>query len=203
MRPPRYEVVDLTHRIGPEAEQLIPRLRALYVDLTMAGTAAAAGETTTTPLPCRFRPGRRLCFGTLAVHRSHVPAVIRWQCAACKAGGILSEFQSTEWDQSLSRQHETKETLVLDYPAILHGSLCDAVREDAALRLLVHRGQLADDRVDVRLDRPSLVALHALLQDGIARRALPHAKKVRFMLGVVASLLRSNPTTQVGDPGVT
>lgn len=203
MRPPRYEVVDLTHRIGPKAEQLIPRLRAFYVDLTMAGTATAAGETITTPLPCRFRPGRRLCLGTLVVHRSHVPAVIRWQCAACEAGGILNEFQGTEWDQSRNRQQEAKGTLVLDYPAILHGSLCDAVREDAALRLLVHRGQLADDRVDLRLDRPSLVALHALLQEGLARRTLPHAKMVRFMLGVVAALLRSKATTQVGDPGVT
>lgn len=203
MRPPRHEVVDLTHRIGSEAERLIPRLRAFYVDLAMAGTAAAAGETITTPLPCRFRPSRRTCLGTLIVHRSHVPPVIRWQCSACAAGGILNEFQGTEWDQSGSRHQEANGTLVLDYPGILHGSLCDAVREDAALRLLVHRGQLARDRVEVRLDRQSLRAIQALLLEGLAGRTLPYGRRVRFLLGVVAALLRTEATTQVGDPELT
>jgi hypothetical protein len=91
---------------------------------------------------------------------------------------------------------------VLKYPAIFHGSLCDAVREDAALRVFVHSGQLVEDRVVARITRDQLEALHSLLQERLAKRTALHGRKLRFVLGAVA-ILRSKgeAVAQGGDAG--
>ncbi|MHB1784261.1 MAG: hypothetical protein ACYCTE_16545, partial [Acidimicrobiales bacterium] len=52
-------------------------------NVVRAASAAEAGTTWVSALPCRRRPGRRSCPGHIVVFRPDLPARIEWRCDSC------------------------------------------------------------------------------------------------------------------------
>lgn len=50
-------------------------------------------------VPCRRRPGRAPCPGTIAADVDESNGTIIWECAACGDRGLISKWQGTPWDQ--------------------------------------------------------------------------------------------------------
>lgn len=63
-----------------------------------AGTAGPTGVWWVSALPCRRRPGRRLCLGHLSVLRGDDEAPIEWSCPACGDEGTISGWQNSPFD---------------------------------------------------------------------------------------------------------
>lgn len=66
--------------------------------IVKAATAAEAGESWVSSLPCRRRPNRKPCTGTIAVFRSDVPPSIEWRCTGCGDIGVISGWEGSYFD---------------------------------------------------------------------------------------------------------
>ena len=93
-------VADLQHYLDLPESTPGParRLAEQLGDIVRAGTAGDVGEAWASALPCRRRPGKRACPGRMVVARPEPPGPIRWQCSACRDGGVISNWQDTPFD---------------------------------------------------------------------------------------------------------
>src|SRR5690242_12938633 len=89
------------------------RFAAYLGALVQAASLQPAGHLLATPLPCRRRPGRRVCPGRLQVRRLDVPAEIVWGCPACAEEGVISGWKGTPWDYSPARTPGPEDVEVL------------------------------------------------------------------------------------------
>ena len=94
---------ELADLLDPRQEVPPRRVRvARYLaEIVEAATAhPRRGAWVVTAIPCRRRPGRRPCPGTIAVQCSEVPAIVRWQCPGCADEGLVRQWRDTPWDFS-------------------------------------------------------------------------------------------------------
>lgn len=66
--------------------------------IVKAATAAESGEPWMSALPCRRRPNRKPCTGTIAVFRIDVPPSIEWRCTGCGDMGVISGWEGSYFD---------------------------------------------------------------------------------------------------------
>ena len=99
-------VSDLLHFLdlpddapGP-ARKIAEQLR----NVVRAATAAEAGTAWVSALPCRRRPGRRLCPGRIIVFRPDLPARIEWRCTSCGDEEVISGWEGTYYLHRFGQQ---------------------------------------------------------------------------------------------------
>ncbi len=101
-------VTDLSHFIDERTGQLpkdVPGPARRNMEYQTRIVAAATrltgnsnrGTDATEPIRCRRRLGRRPCSGIIE-YRVWSDERIRWQCPECGENGIISNWQSTAWD---------------------------------------------------------------------------------------------------------
>ncbi len=105
-------ITDLTHFLedGRIAADLHPeafRLAEYLGTLVMVATTWPPDGPYAAAQPCRRRPGRRPCPGSVIVERSEVPPSIRWGCSTCGDGGVTSGWRGTPWDLTHAWRDET------------------------------------------------------------------------------------------------
>ncbi|MGH2722182.1 MAG: hypothetical protein ACRDJO_11380 [Actinomycetota bacterium] len=138
-----YEGVDQLDgpRYGPAK-----RFAAYVGHIVGAATATPPGQILCTPLPCRRRPGRRLCPGRLLVRRTDAPRQIAWRCPACSEEGVIRNWHGTMWDLSPPLTlGDAPKAAVLDIDQYRQ-LLSIRVLDNDALRIL-HAAQLTDEGV--------------------------------------------------------
>jgi hypothetical protein len=97
-------ITDLSHFIDARTGNLpgnVPgparRLMKHLSLIVAAATTAAAGHDQPIPIKCMRRPGHRACPGVIE-HRLWADERITWQCPVCGDNGVISNWQSTAWD---------------------------------------------------------------------------------------------------------
>lgn len=76
------------------------RMAAFSRGIVRAATASTKSAFVS-GLPCRRRPGRRPCSGSIAVQKTDVPErFIFWECSACGDNGRIAGFEGTTDDFS-------------------------------------------------------------------------------------------------------
>ncbi|HEY1682820.1 MAG TPA: YecA family protein [Candidatus Tumulicola sp.] len=90
-------VIDMQDRAPRSAAlerlQKTPRIWEFFSQIVRAATAAPQPDLVS-PIPCRRRPSRRPCPGTIAVHRDQDrEPMILWTCTACGDGGSIVGFE--------------------------------------------------------------------------------------------------------------
>lgn len=93
-------VSDLRHFLDmpPEAPAPARRIAAHLTSVVRAATARDPGLPWVSALPCRRRPGRRVCPGSIAVLRADIPSSIEWQCVSCGDEGVISCWEQSPFD---------------------------------------------------------------------------------------------------------
>ncbi len=126
-------------------------------NVVRVATAAEAGAAWVSALPCRRRPGRRLCPGRIAVLRPEVPARIEWRCTSCGDEGVVSGWEGTYFDLRTRgpRRHDgvVAEVVVSDDVA---ATLRDLRLLDTECARLVYRARAVDDGVALAADEEGL-----------------------------------------------
>lgn len=93
-------VSDLRHFQGAPLLESGPALRLANHLMAVARAASAGdrGPAWVSALPCRRRPGRKPCPGTIAIARIDVPASVHWRCTACHDEGLLRGWEQGPFD---------------------------------------------------------------------------------------------------------
>lgn len=93
-------IADLTHFLSLPEDAPGParRLAEQLGGIVRAATAGDAGTAWTSALPCRRRPGNRLCPGRMIVLRVEPSAPIQWRCSVCADEGVISNWQDCPYD---------------------------------------------------------------------------------------------------------
>jgi hypothetical protein len=93
-------VSDLNHFLELPADTPRPARRVAdqVSDLVRAATAGDAGTAWETAVPCRRRPGNRVCPGRMIVLRSEQDVPIQWQCSVCEDSGMISNWRDSPFD---------------------------------------------------------------------------------------------------------
>ena len=98
-------VTDLTHFLD-ESGGLHPALtgpgRGLAEHMTSIVAAATSTRDEAVEVRCRRRPKRRACPGRLE-YRLWADERITWECPKCGDNGVISNWQSTQWDHRAFR----------------------------------------------------------------------------------------------------
>jgi hypothetical protein len=71
--------------------------------IVRAATAVESGTPWVSAVPCRRRPNRRQCPGTMAVFRTDLPRTIEWRCMSCADEGVISGWERSPFDLRPSR----------------------------------------------------------------------------------------------------
>ena len=93
-------VSDLRHFLDIPAEAPAParRMAEHLTAVVRAATARDPGLPWVSALPCRRRPGRRVCPGFIAVLRTEIPSSIEWRCVSCGDEGVISGWEQSPFD---------------------------------------------------------------------------------------------------------
>ena len=98
-------ITDLRHFLdddGSLADMPRPACRLTkYLGQIVKAVTTRKRNTLATGVRCRRRPGRRPCSGEIIAFIEEQRA-ISWSCPACKDNGVISGWEGTIWDWSVS-----------------------------------------------------------------------------------------------------
>ncbi|MDQ2727355.1 MAG: hypothetical protein M3Y91_05735 [Actinomycetota bacterium] len=154
-------VSDLRHFLDMPDDVPGParRMGEHLVFVVRAATAGPAGDSWTTSLPCRRRPGHRPCPGRMMVFRADLPAPIDWKCSSCGDEGTISGWEGSPFDLRRQRSRLTGRpgdrvgVIVSDEVA---ATLRDLVLMDTDSERLVFSARPADGGVVLAADEDDL-----------------------------------------------
>ena len=98
-------VIDLTHFLTDEGA-IAPvsgparRFAEFLASLVVDASSPITGESETTQVSCRRRPGRKRCTGKITTDQDPDTGAIVWQCPVCGDNGIIRNWRGTLWDRT-------------------------------------------------------------------------------------------------------
>ncbi|MFH1132841.1 MAG: hypothetical protein V1754_16020 [Pseudomonadota bacterium] len=99
-KPPVTDIskFDLADESLPLGAQM--RLVRFFGTVVSAASVLQPGEFQISNLPCRKRPKKRPCPGSIKLGRTIPADNINWNCAECGDEGVLTNWKGTRWDLS-------------------------------------------------------------------------------------------------------
>jgi hypothetical protein len=140
----RFESIHLPHFADRNADvpASVRRLAAHYGDLVRFASQVEPGQRRKTPVPCRHRPGRRVCGGLLVVEWQEADKQVEWHCPNCRAGGVITGWQATPADLRAMRRRPRKDVREIVVTVEALAALRDIAREDPELGRLAFTAQV-------------------------------------------------------------
>lgn len=140
----RFESIHLPHFMDEDAAvpARVRRLAAHYGDLVRFASQVEPGKVRKTPIPCRRRPGRRVCGGLLVVEWQKAEKLVEWHCPKCRAGGVITGWQATQADLRAMRRGTRKDAREVVVTVEALAALRDIAREDPELGRLAFCAQV-------------------------------------------------------------
>jgi hypothetical protein len=100
-------ITDMRHFLDEDsflvADMPAPALNlALFLGSIVAWVTSGRtiGEAYYTNVPCRRRPGRKRCHGTIAASLGPDGSAVYWHCPVCGDNGVTRGWEGTEWDRN-------------------------------------------------------------------------------------------------------
>lgn len=98
-------ITDLRHFLNDDGSLVDTakpaRTLADYFGRIVKAVTTRKGKTLATGVRCRRQPGRRRCPGEIIAFVDKQQA-ISWSCPVCKDNGVISGWDGTIWDWSVS-----------------------------------------------------------------------------------------------------
>jgi hypothetical protein len=116
--------------------------------IVRCATAGDAGISWVSALPCKRRPRRQPCTGSIEVFRSAVPPTIQWRCTSCGDEGVISGWEESPFDlrpRGVDSEQSRVVQVVID--ADLVATLRSLMLLDTASERLVFRARPSDQSI--------------------------------------------------------
>lgn len=102
----RTWVVDMTHYLDERGEaaklpRRVARLAEHFGRIVSAVSVLPPGVVTTLHVPCRRRPGRRPCAGSVKGGVDPGDDGVHWGCPVCGDHGYIHDWRGTPWDRGV------------------------------------------------------------------------------------------------------
>jgi hypothetical protein len=100
-------ITDMTHFLDEAGELAsgMPRRAELLVihfgRIVASVVEEEWGTIRDTGVPCRRRPGRKPCPGTIFAEVDPESIDVRWECTCCDDNGLILNWQAGPWDPVL------------------------------------------------------------------------------------------------------
>jgi len=100
-------VTDMTHYVDARGQPAkLPGRVALLANhfgrIVSAVSRMQPGVVALLQVPCRRRPGRRLCGGMVEGGLNLDNDCVQWGCPACGDHGYIHEWRGTPWDRGVA-----------------------------------------------------------------------------------------------------
>lgn len=144
-------VSDLRHFLDVDDDSPAParRMAAQLGAIVKAATSREAGESWVSGIACTRRPGRRPCPGRIGIHRSQVPASIRWECIACGDEGLIHGWEGSYADLRSTSGTSDSHPLRIVVSEEAADLLRSVLFVDAEVERHVYRGLQTGDGVEM------------------------------------------------------